>query len=513
MRWGLLSNETDSPFAPSSRPAVDEEYSCPSTASDFRSDWTAAFEGAKQYYVACANGTDTQADASFKKFEEDWRTTLRQLALDLGGQSGNIMRMGSLHSLIDVHLIPLVSAQITSCDDELVQVQDILNVRSREFNANLDAFATSLPNKFNVVGRKFWSGGAALADALKSYGDAMHKYALLTLQRAALPQLLRELQVMSAARKLVATAQGQVYESIRARKQALYSVKDSERIYIEVLSDETEIRASLVEPMLGKPAQAGSAGVATLKDQAVQQVAAVWAGAQGQIGVFAYFEGLCETLRRESGNLDAALLSRRAPYSLTLERLRSQMTTQFEKEILGAFGSELEQLSVWDVLGQYVQQKHVQTQESTETMLLRMFATYGARAALFTRTNGLQDAELADHIQRETVQYMCNSADAIACFERLEIKNPQDFLDRLMSAACPGERSLLDSAEDRDKIQIFHKRMGELPIYYSEYAKGLQALLANPPVSQTGEDIQWTDARFPQWITQWRTASEAPKWL
>ena len=516
-QWALLGDVTHSPFAPPAHlePVIVASPGCPATADDFDATWRYTHEQVKNFYVAWMMCHSAEAAAAFTAFNGACKQALDQLMADYCGQSGNPLSLASLESLLEQRLIPLVEARIAEVNKELPAVQRLMSETGNAFESTIVELNTAFPSRINVIARKFWSGDATMVDTLTQYRDALRRYAVLKLTGESLLILLRDLNGMATVRKLIASySAGKVFESKRNREQEVYSVPSSENVHIDVIPDRNDINEQLVIPLLNRSADNPTGGVTTLREMAVQKITSAWAGSAmaGQEGIFAYFQALCEMVRREQGNIEAQMLAQQPSYRQTIERIRSLLDAKFSAQCDSVFSNALSEMSVWDAIRKYVEQRTLATGKNPEVILAGLFKTYMETASLFTYMNNDGGDNVAAAVRSNLLYFLSNTADAVQCFDALGLANPATYLDRLMALTCVGQVNTLNAPESRDKLQLFQRQIGDLPYFYKGFEE-TSRLVSNPPVVEKGTEKSWSDARFPAWINAWHANADKPYWV
>jgi hypothetical protein len=506
----LASDQSE--FAPSPRnePIIPVDEPLPDTAQDFETQWKQTEQSVIDFYAPRTSSDSKEIQELVQKYRDTkWRPALNDLLDDLLGQkAGQPLSIGSAKWAIET-LLQLINermAQLTAREKQL-QAQLFREGPSSlkaQFDACLQQETSEFPPKsiFNplaLLARRSWPGASNVAQTLRAFKDGLRQYAIAVAAGAALEPLHDELTILAVVRKLIAHyAARSIFETNRTAAAAIFTESSTAgSITQEILSDRESIEKCFVQPILMGPASSDT--TTSRKALAMEQVLIEWSGTDLG-GIKSAWGAIADHLRAGSKKVqDAEVVIRNDVIKRTIDRLRDGLMANFTEQSNRVFEPAVEDLSVWDALRLYVEK----TGDDPDSVLKKLFTVYLRRAKHFTKLNGNQDADTA-FTPSPDVLYLCSVKDAQKCFADLGLKNPENYLTQLMEQALSGGSIYPMESENppHNEIQLFLVLNGELPYFYEGF-EGVIKLLLNPPVQETGDEKNWSDARFPEWIRRW----------
>ncbi len=515
--WDILDSD-ESEFVPSSanEPLILSDETLPDSKQDFESIWKQTMQSVTDFYSSRSSADGDEVQSLVQSFRADkWQPALNDFLDDVLGQTaGQRLSIGSAKWAID-SLLKLIDERITRLTSVEKQLQSDLfgkgpNTLKAQFESCLQQETSEFPSKsilnpLAALARRSWPGMANVAQVLQAYRDRLRAYSIAIVAKAALKPLRDELMIMSVVRKLVAHyAAREMFEAHRASAtNAFAETTVAGSTTQEIISDRVSIQKCFVDPILSGAVSSDSK--ASRKDVAVEQVLIEWSGTE-QAGMKHAWDTIADHLRSQSKKVqDAEVVIRQDAVKRTIDGLRSALKAQFAAQVERVFQPAVEHISIWNAIRLYVENSG----GDPDTVLKNMFSTYLRRAKHFTRLNGAQDADSAFQPTPD-IMYLCNAKDAQQCFEDLGLKNPGTYLTQLMEQALGGGSIYPMESEHppHNEVRLFMVLRGELPYFYEGF-EGLNKLLLDPPIQEIGDEKNWSDSRFPEWISRWwRTAEE-----
>jgi len=510
--WGAIEQQ----FAPPSESLLEEDLGQPSSATEFKELWLDMKAAIDAHYGPWRGLESAQLNTVLGDFESGWQASLSQLLRDLLGQHPqSALTLGGLEAVVK-SLTKLIEGKLTELDSAGIRLQNELYADEeggleRSFNSELDDATSSYPGGlFKLIQHKFWPGNDDVHEALDRYRRALCSLATVKATRASLTPLLRDLQSISIARRLVA---GFAAEPVLVEPQQiienLFDPNSHRRgLRQELISNRDEISKVFVHPILEEipeaTASVGGEHGQRRVDAVRLQIINNWNDKRG-ISLFESFGKIVDTLRDRPNLSTADSAMRNESIQQAIESLSDGLAGTFQTEIEQSIGTAINDMSIWDALTDYVRRRKT---DDPAGMLKDMFSAYRKKADLFCKLSPEGNRDQFE--MRNAVYYMCNEDDAADCFKKLGIRNPDAFLSELMNHALGFAPVPMEGTRtSKQALQVYFSRQGDLPAFYDgwEVLRGL--LQRDSGESQSGEKY-WSDRRWRKWIEMWHDAPDKP---
>jgi hypothetical protein len=519
VRWP----ETNTLLEPAPEDLSPEQFRpLPENRDEFRGLYEQRLQDIKGRYEQWKRLRDPEAQAKHAEFVQMWRSAIEVLINDfLGRNRGTEVSLGGLKAVLK-SLLDHVKKRTDELNNRALEIQTKLqrageaspeSVLRRESDAVAADFPeSSLVNPVAIWRRRNWTGDQNLLGLLTSYRDAVRADAVATVTAAALKQVRAELESIELARALIARLTGN--EVLAALQCAADDEFDTSRAqgrtpHEEVLNQRVDVVTYFVDPLLEQPdpsVESNGEGVRpTRLDATCADVMTSWRSADGQ-PLYAAFANLVELLLEQGAlNEDEALRFERVRTSV------GSLKREFERQVAAAVNKHLsgpiDAISIWHALAKYARKRG----GDVEQTLLDYFAGLKANVGLFARLS--RDAKHDKGHKGSHYYYICDSAEAKEAFISLEIKDPELFLEKLLTNALGHKPEAMAGARPKcSEVLVLMDNIGDTPLYFAEFDRDVRRMLNPEGAAERTYDKYWMDRRFPDWIAEWQK-SQPPRFM
>lgn len=393
---------------------------------------------------------------------------------------------------------------------------------SKNFDDALQEAKAEFPEASLLKVWRYWQRDSFQGDdnvrgALKLYAEVLRRYVNSKRMVASLQGISREIMFRLLVLELLNKHVVGKVATDCAREQKKAFDEDRDRgIRIEIINRREDIEKSYVTPLMEQQRSNADGKRQKRKNIACESLLSKWAGRNDDpAGLAAKWPVLLTHVRGELAGEPSdqpiasadTLFRNNEDLRNDLRLLQKSLKVEFDNEIRTEFSDEIENLSVWDLICRHVsrivsESAHQQNPMNAETILVNIFKSWFEILGLYPKLNDGNTKDISKFGHRNV--FICKTEDAKRCFEMLELENPDTYLSGLLLKVF-GFAPILEDTVDvsPQELLVFMHKQGELPVYIEGYEE-IADLLQDPPQERRGNSTNWTDHRFPEWISKWR---------
>jgi hypothetical protein len=527
-RWGRAQNEflrqvmwheTLTLLAPPIEDLSPESFRpLPEKKDDLRAMYEQRLEDIKGRYERWKQGIDPALKTKHADFVQRWRGATEDLVNHfLGRNEGDDVSFGGLKAVVK-SLLDHVSKRIDDLNLTVLERQAQLQRTGDTnpeiaFRNELDAVVADFPatslNPITAFRRRGWSDDANLIDLLHSYRNPLRDSSIATATIRALKIVRSELEAIEVARAVIANRAGEVLSSCQtAADDAFETTKSKVRSpHEEILKRRNEVETYFVDPVLDAPESTAEVDTGGDRPSRMQVLCtAVTRGWRSEDGLPLYqsFANLAAAVLKEGVRNEEEALQNRA-IGTRARSLKDQFEYQLQAALERYVKPHVEEISIWHALAEYARRQGGDVSKT----LLDYFGGLQSSVGLFTKLSADSGREQGPKAVRS--YYVCDVNEAEAAFRSLSIKNPELFLEKLLTQALGYAPTAMAGARPRrTEVHVLLSRRGDVPLFFDGFYKDLRELLKRGGATDPRFEKYWVDRRIPEWLEAWHNSPVEP---